>query len=133
MNCTLQGWYPLVICYIAIEHVPVEIVSFHIENGDFPQQTVSLPGGHVSGVCDLGLSQLARRKLRSLLSWPGKSIIKMDEFPQLYTSIETWGFPSGPPCLMTPKGFNVSNAARELFVGQCSYIWAPQGEFETPC
>ena len=28
--------YPLVICYIAIEHGPVEIVDFPIKNGDFP-------------------------------------------------------------------------------------------------
>ena len=27
---------PLVICYIAIEHGPVEIVDLPIENGDFP-------------------------------------------------------------------------------------------------
>ena len=29
-------YYPLVICYIAIENGPVEIVDFPIENGDFP-------------------------------------------------------------------------------------------------
>ena len=28
--------YPLVICYIAIENGPVEIVDFPIKNGDFP-------------------------------------------------------------------------------------------------
>jgi hypothetical protein len=28
--------YPLVICYIAIENGPVEIVDLPIENGDFP-------------------------------------------------------------------------------------------------
>ena len=28
--------YPLVICYVAIEHGPVEIVDSPIENGDFP-------------------------------------------------------------------------------------------------
>ena len=28
--------YPLVICYIAIENDPVEIVDFPIEHGDFP-------------------------------------------------------------------------------------------------
>ena len=32
----LQLWYPLVICYIAIEHGPVEIVDLPIKNGDFP-------------------------------------------------------------------------------------------------
>ena len=28
-----HGFYPLVICYIAIEHGPVEIVSFPIKHG----------------------------------------------------------------------------------------------------
>ena len=28
--------YPLVICYIAIENGPVEIVSFPVRHGDFP-------------------------------------------------------------------------------------------------
>ena len=37
--------YPLVICYIAIEHGPVEIVDFPIKNGDVPWQNVSSPEG----------------------------------------------------------------------------------------
>ena len=39
--------YPLIICYIAIENGPVEIdnlVSFPIENGDFPSFFGCLPG-----------------------------------------------------------------------------------------
>ena len=28
--------YPLVICYVAIEHGPIEIVDFPMKNGDFP-------------------------------------------------------------------------------------------------
>ena len=32
----LLSIYPLVICYIAIENDPVEIVDVPIENGDFP-------------------------------------------------------------------------------------------------
>ena len=39
--------YPLVsvICDIAIEHDPVEIVDFPNKNGDFPQLCESLPEG----------------------------------------------------------------------------------------
>ena len=32
--------YPLVICYIAIENGPVEIVDFPIKHGDFPVRYV---------------------------------------------------------------------------------------------
>ena len=32
-------------CYIAIEHGPVEIVSFPIEHGDFPEFVACLPEG----------------------------------------------------------------------------------------
>ena len=31
-----QWGYPPVICYIAIEHCPVEIVKFPMKPGDFP-------------------------------------------------------------------------------------------------
>ena len=38
-----NGIYPLVICYVAIEHGPVEIVDFPIENyGDFPVRYVTV-------------------------------------------------------------------------------------------
>ena len=37
--------YPLVMCYIAIEHGPVEIVSFPMKNGDFPYLCKCLPEG----------------------------------------------------------------------------------------
>ena len=36
------GRYPLVICYIAIEHGPVEIVDLPIKNGDFPYSYVNV-------------------------------------------------------------------------------------------
>ena len=32
----INGIYPLVICYIAIENGPVEIVDFPMKHGDFP-------------------------------------------------------------------------------------------------
>jgi len=35
--------YPLVICYIAIENGPVEIVDLPIKNCDFPVRYVSVP------------------------------------------------------------------------------------------
>ena len=38
-------------CYIAMDNGPVEMVSFHLKNSDFPQQTVShymsLPKGKI--------------------------------------------------------------------------------------
>ena len=38
--------YPLVICYIAIENGPVEIVDFPMKHGDFPVRYVKLPEGN---------------------------------------------------------------------------------------
>jgi len=35
-NQQLPNGYPLVICYIAIENGPVEIVDLPIQNGEFP-------------------------------------------------------------------------------------------------
>jgi hypothetical protein len=37
--------YPLVICYIAIENGPVEIVDLPTKNGDFPWLCKRLPEG----------------------------------------------------------------------------------------
>ena len=37
--------YPLVICYIAIEHGDLQLMDLPIENCDFPGQNVNLPKG----------------------------------------------------------------------------------------
>ena len=39
--------YPLIICYIAIENGPVEIVDLPMTHRDFPVRYVKLPEGNV--------------------------------------------------------------------------------------
>ena len=67
----MNGIYPLVICYIAIENGPVEIVDLPIENGGSFYSYVSLPEGnmapHYGDIwCDiwfLGLSEMSSKYL----------------------------------------------------------------------